>query len=134
MARTRKACLEAVIGALCLFPAAVSGSDRHVNSLPKAKAAVSAHLKVTEIEYQLLLSSGVLKAGLVNLEALDRGLDPHDLRLQANGSHTELSAPELSSGQHWSGMVNLKPGLYKLWCSLPEHALLGMHTVLRVVR
>ena len=38
------------------------------------------------------------------------------------------------SGQRWNGVVRLKPGVYHLWCSLPEHARLGMHTTLRVVR
>jgi hypothetical protein len=97
-------------------------------------AAASSHLQVIEVEYRLLLSRGVLRAGPVDLEALDRGMDPHDLRLQAYGSANQFGAPQLTPGQRWDGTVNLKPGVYRLWCSLPEHARLGMHATLRVVR
>ena len=32
------------------------------------------------------------------------------------------------------GVVDLVPGVYHLWCSLPGHWKLGMHATLRVVR
>ena len=89
---------------------------------------------MTQIEYRLLLSRGVVKAGRVNLEALDRGMDPHDLRLRAVSSTRETVAPQLTPGQRWDGVVNLKPGVYRLWCSLPEHAARGMRATLKVVR
>jgi uncharacterized cupredoxin-like copper-binding protein len=104
------------------------------NAMPRARAGGIGHLQVTEIEYRLILSRGVVKAGAVNLEAIDAGMDPHDLRLRHSGSGPELGAPELTSGKRWDGVVNLKPGVYHLWCSLPEHAKLGMHAVLHVVR
>jgi hypothetical protein len=102
--------------------------------MPHARAGDIGHLQVTEVEYRLILSRGVVKAGPVNLEAIDAGMDPHDLRLRHNGSGPELGAPELTSGKRWDGVVDLKPGVYHLWCSLPEHARLGMHAVLHVVR
>ncbi len=103
-------------------------------SMPHARAGGIGHLQVTEIEYRLILSRGIVKAGPVNLEAIDAGMDPHDLRLRRSGSGPELAAPELTSGKRWDGVVNLKPGVYHLWCSLPEHARLGMHATLQVVR
>lgn len=97
-----------LLGALTL-----SGSARaHTGRAPSAAAAAS-HLQVTEIEYRLLLSRGVVKAGPVDLETIDRGMDPHDLRLQAAASSGEIAAPVLLPGQHWNGMVNLKPGIYR---------------------
>jgi len=104
------------------------------NATPRARAGGIGHLQVTEIEYRLILSRGVVKAGPVNLEAIDAGMDPHDLRLRHSGDGPELDAPELTSGKRWDGVVNLKPGVYHLWCSLPEHAKLGMHATLQVVR
>lgn len=101
---------------------------------PAATVASVSHLRVVQVEYRLGLSAGVIKAGPVALEAIDRGHDPHDLRLQALGSSSQLAAPQLTPGESWSGTVNLKPGVYRLWCSLPEHARLGMHTTLKVVR
>ncbi len=113
---------------------ALVGSAIALTLTGASSAAGAAHLQVTEIEYRLLLSRGVVKAGPVDLEALDRGMDPHDLRLRALGSTRELGAPQLTSGERWAGTVVLKPGVYHLWCSLPEHAARGMRATLDVVR
>jgi len=120
----------ALLGALTLSGSAGARSGQG----PKALSAADSHLQVTEVEYRLLLSRGIVKAGPVNLEAIDRGLIPHDLRLRGASPKGEIAAPELAPGQRWSGVVYLKPGIYRLWCSLPEHARLGMHTTLTVVR
>jgi uncharacterized cupredoxin-like copper-binding protein len=42
--------------------------------------------------------------------------------------------PELTPRRRWNGVIRLRPGSYRLWCSLPEHAKLGMRATLRVVR
>ena len=70
----------------------------------------------------------------MSLEAIDRGMDPHDLRLRSVSSGREIQTPELTPGRRWDGVVRLKPGIYHLSCSLPEHAKLGMRATLRVVR
>ncbi len=98
-----------------------------------ASASARAHLQVIEIEYRLILSRGVVKAGPLNLEALNRGMDQHDLRVARTGGGAQVAAPLLSSGARWDDVVNLRPGIYRLWCSLPQHARLGMHATLRVV-
>ncbi len=117
----------------CSWPAAaLSAAARHA---PRAtKASFPGHLQVTEVEYHLMLSRGVVKAGDVDLQQIDAGMDPHDLRLRRSGSGSTVYGRLLGSGQRWSGIVHLSPGVYKLWCSLPEHERLGMHAVLRVVR
>jgi len=120
----------ALLGALM-----ASGSARaRSGGAPPAAAVAGSHLQVTEIDYRLLLSRGIVKAGPVNLETIDRGMVAHDLRLRAASSSGEIAAPLLTPGEHWSGVVDLRPGVYRLWCSLPEHARLGMHTTLTVVR
>jgi len=129
------------VGALSLltltlaFPTAVSGDTHSAprSGQPQASAASAAQLRVTEVEYRLLLSSGVIKAGPVDLEAIDRGMNQHDLRLQHAGSNAQMASPLLAPGKHWSDIVDLRPGVYKMWCSLPEHARLGMHATLHVV-
>jgi hypothetical protein len=113
---------------------AVTASAPAHPSQPRASSAAGSRLQVTEVEYRLLLSRGAVKAGAVSLEAIDRGMDPHDLRLRAVVSKGEIAAPELRPGQRWDGVVHLKPGTYRLWCTLPEHARLGMHATLTVVR
>jgi hypothetical protein len=101
---------------------------------PRASATASSHLQVIQVEYRLMLSRATVKAGPLGLEEIDRGMDPHDLRLRRGVSGTQIVLPKLVPRQRWDGVVHLKPGVYTLWCSLPEHAKLGMHATLRVLR
>jgi uncharacterized cupredoxin-like copper-binding protein len=123
----RFAVASVLAASLALSAEAPARPDRAVRAV-----AASTRLQVTQVEYRLILSSSNVSAGAVNLEALDRGRDPHDLRLRAAGSRQEIAAPELKPGEHWNAVVHLKPGVYRLWCSLPQHARLGMHTTLTV--
>ena len=128
-ARRSAAGALALAAVLVLSPSAPARSERDAHA-----ALVGSHLQVVQVEYRLILSHATVTAGAVSLQELDRGTQPHDLRLQAVGSRGEIAAPLLKPGQHWNGVVDLKPGIYRLWCSLPEHARLGMHTTLTVVR
>jgi hypothetical protein len=132
MRRRRLAALA--VGAVAASLLLSAGAPAQPLTDARAAAAARSHLQVTEIEYRLLLSRGVVHAGPLDLEALDRGMDPHDLHLRPLGSEKQTAVPELTPGQRWDGVVDLKPGTYYLWCSLPEHARLGMHATLRVVR
>jgi len=96
-------------------------------------AAATSHVQVTAVEYRLLLSRGVVHAGPVDLEEIDGGMDPHDLDLRHGHSPSVTSEPQLLQGQRFDGVVDLHPGVYHLWCSLPGHWKLGMHAILRVV-
>jgi hypothetical protein len=122
---------------ICLAAAgATSAGAEHRRSQagPRGRAAASSHLQVTQVEYRIALSTTTVKAGAVNLLQLDRGSEPHDLRLRREGSGAVINGRLLMPGKRWEGVVELAPGVYRLWCSLPEHAARGMHTTLRVVR
>jgi hypothetical protein len=123
----------AFIAALAIGTAA-DGVVAAARSQPAARTAAGSAVQVTEVEYRLLLSRGVVKAGPVDLEMIDGGMDPHDLRLRHGTSRSVTSEPELNAGQRWDGVVDLTPGVYHLWCSLPGHWTLGMHATLHVVR
>jgi uncharacterized cupredoxin-like copper-binding protein len=123
-----------VLGVCAFLALGVLDLTDSAGAHPRANVASRSHLQVTEIEYHLILSRGVVKAGPVDLEAIDGGMDPHDLRLRHVDATQTIAAPELTPGRRWDGVVKLKPGVYNLWCSLPEHAKLGMHATLRVVR
>jgi hypothetical protein len=127
----RPLCTCAAIGLLVAL--ALSGTAGARQSRAPAPAAASTRLHVAMVEYRLTLSQGVVRAGRVSLEAIDFGVDPHNLRLQRLGASQEIGAPELRSRQRWDATVYLRPGVYRLWCSLPEHARLGMRATLRVV-
>jgi hypothetical protein len=118
-----------------LATAAISSdAGAHLRNSGSGLPGPSTHLQVTQIEYHLLLSEAVVKAGPVSLEEIDGGMDQHDLRLRHQGSSHVIGEPLLSPGERWDGVVDLKPGLYHLWCSLPQHKALGMHAILKVVR
>jgi hypothetical protein len=122
-----------LVAALALAATALaSASAGRPRSQTRALASAAGHLQVIEVEYRLMLSRGALRAGAVSLEAIDRGSDPHDLRLRRLGSHHEVIVPRLNSGQRWDATVRLSTGTYRLWCSLPEHARLGMRATLHV--
>jgi uncharacterized cupredoxin-like copper-binding protein len=125
----RLVAVAAAASAVLLTASVARSSSEH-----RAAAATSSRLQVIELEYRLTLSRGTVKAGPVSLEAIDRGMDPHDLRLRKVATQREIAVPELTSRQRWDGVVRLTPGIYDLWCSLPEHAKLGMHARLKVVR
>ncbi len=136
------ACVSAEAGALGAVPGlhagarlarwpAPAGSPAHAH----AATAPGTHLQVSEVEYRLMLSEAVVKAGPVDLEAIDAGMDPHDLRLRRGRSGAVVYGTQpLSPGQIIDAVVVLRPGVYHLWCSLPGHWKLGMHATLRVVR
>jgi uncharacterized cupredoxin-like copper-binding protein len=89
---------------------------------------------VHEREFRITLTRGSLPAGRNVVELSNDGEDPHDLRI----ARDELSQPvasfdTLRPGARASQTINLAPGVYRLWCSLPGHDAAGMHTTLTVV-
>jgi hypothetical protein len=92
-------------------------------------------LLVTGDEYSLVLSRLSVRHGPALIQFLNRGEDPHDLRLRRIGSvaHT-VSVPEIRPGGLVELDVRLRTGRYRLWCSLPGHRELGMRALLRVRR
>src|ERR1035441_10641743 len=102
----RAATVAALAALAVAATSALAGSSAAVGS----PAIASTHLQVTEIEYRLLLSRGVVKAGPVSLEEIDGGMDPHDLRLRHGTSPNPIPQPQLTPGQRWAGVVDLKIG------------------------
>ena len=125
----RRTVLAAPLLAVLALP---GGADGRAGGL-RARAAARG-IVVAQSEYRLTLSAWTLPAGRVSLEAIDRGQEPHDLRLRPRAGGRETAAPQLKPGHRWQTTVLLRPGSYELWCSLPEHARLGMRATLRVLR
>lgn len=90
-----------------------------------------ARLQVTAREFTLTLSRPEIVAGPALMELVNRGEDPHDLRVRQGA--TALGAlPETASGERGTLAVELAPGSYTLFCSLPGHEALGMTAALQV--
>jgi hypothetical protein len=99
---------------------------------PASAPAAPARLLVESREFNLVLSRSSVKAGDAIVQLVNRGEDPHDLRLKRVGGRGGGSVAETLPGElgEWSG--RLRRGRYRLWCTLEGHRDLGMRAVLRV--
>jgi len=120
----------AVCATVLGLPGAGAGARRE---RPPARLMVSAD------EHSLMLSRQSIVAGPALIQFLNRGEDPHDLRLRrisgpGASARRTLSVAETRSGGLAELNARLARGRYKLWCSLPGHEQLGMRAKLRVKR
>lgn len=102
-------------------------------ALPAQAAAPLSRIQVVAVEFHYRLSRVRIPAGPVRIELANFGQDEHDLTLQRVGSSTIYQLPKALPGQREILNLRLKPGVYRLSCSLANHAALGMHAQLRVV-
>jgi hypothetical protein len=125
--RARVAVAVALAG---LIGAGVAGA--HAGSSKR----VPSRLLVAGIEYRLQLSRGTVRRGPALIQFVNRGEDPHDLRIRRIGASAArtVSVPEIRPGGLVQLDTHLASGRYRLWCSLPGHEQRGMHAVLSVRR
>jgi plastocyanin len=84
-------------------------------------------------EYAYTLSRPTLAAGEAIVELNNQGEDPHNLNLQLVGGEGPLfQIPDTDPLQRTSAHFTLPAGVYRLWCSLPEHDERGMNATLVV--
>jgi hypothetical protein len=93
-----------------------------------------AQLGVQSSEFHLVLSRTSVKAGVVDIELQNVGEDPHDVRIRRLGGHHTFSIPLTQPGKQRTIAIHVRAGRYRLWCSVANHAQLGMQTILRVRR
>jgi uncharacterized cupredoxin-like copper-binding protein len=121
--------------------AATSGAaDRASIGHKAAKRRAPADLLIDAQEWSLWPSRTKVPAGTIYVELWNRGQDAHDTwirRLNAQGQmvgrvldKVKLTLPGQVSEATW----HLKPGHYELFCSMPGHLAMGMHSKLRVTR
>lgn len=71
------------------------------------------------------------KAGKVTVNFTNSSPVPHDVRIESSGGD-ELGGTEVISEGNESATVNLKPGEYTFFCSIPGHRQGGMEGTLTV--
>jgi uncharacterized cupredoxin-like copper-binding protein len=81
-------------------------------------------VQVSEVEFKIRLPETTFKAGQYTFEVKNDGKIPHDLVV--NGAGVQKATPLLSPGKSDSLTVELKPGSYDFFCSVPGHKQLGM--------
>ena len=95
-------------------------------------AAAPARLGVTATEFRFSLSRTTLRRGPVLVELGNFGEDVHDLRLRRIGGSRTYGLPETKPGERRELAVRLRPGRYRLWCSITDHRARGMWATFRV--
>ncbi len=89
-------------------------------------------MQVTAVEYRFTLSRTNVPAGKVVLEFVNSGQDEHNLNVAAGEGSLAGSFPNTLSKGVRDMTVELRPGDYTLFCSLPEHEQKGMKATLLV--
>ena len=90
---------------------------------PQSNAVV-----VDESEFKIVTSTTTFKAGQITFQAKNVGQIPHDLAIKGTSDKTNLIQP----GGSATLSVNLKPGKYLLYCTVPGHEAAGMKGTLTV--
>jgi plastocyanin len=92
-----------------------------------------ARLGVKAVEYSYTLSRPEVSAGETIVELNNQGEDPHNLKLQLEGSEEPpLEVPTAATLEQTSAHFTLDPGTYHLYCSLYKHDAKGMNATLVV--
>lgn len=85
---------------------------------------------VTESEFKIALPKTTVAAGSYSFEVANDGKIEHDLVIQGNG--VDEKTPTIEAGKTATLKVDLKPGTYDVYCSIPGHKQAGMDVKLTV--
>jgi len=85
---------------------------------------------VSETEFKIALPKTTLAAGSYTFEVKNDGKIEHDLVIQGNG--VDEKTPTIAPGKSATLNVDLKPGTYDVYCSVPGHKQAGMDLKLTV--
>lgn len=86
------------------------------------------HLQIVAREYTFTASRVTLAPGTTAIELNNQGQDPHDLRVErADDPGTGFDFALTKPATRTTNKIELTPGEWKLYCTLPGHDGLGMH-------
>ncbi|HSS80931.1 MAG TPA: plastocyanin/azurin family copper-binding protein [Gaiellaceae bacterium] len=85
---------------------------------------------VSETEFKIALPKTTVAAGSYSFEVKNDGKIDHDLVIQGNG--VDEKTPTIAPGASATLNVDLKPGSYDVYCSVPGHKQAGMDVKLTV--
>lgn len=90
------------------------------------------HVQVTAVEWAFTLSRSTVPAGKVVLEFVNSGQDEHNLALAPAEGPSEQPVANTPSKGVVDVSLQMQPGSYTLFCSLPTHEQKGMKATLTV--
>ena len=91
------------------------------NTTTQARAAPPQTVRVTETEFRIALGGYKAQGGKFTFDVKNAGQLPHDFAIKS-GPKTPLIQP----GKSATLTTTLKPGKYRLYCSVPGHEQAGM--------
>jgi uncharacterized cupredoxin-like copper-binding protein len=107
------------------------GGEQSAGAKPSGQPAAGGVVAVRESEYSIELPAGsTLPSGRTRFEVTNAGKIEHDLAVQGPG--VQKKTPLIAAGSKATLEVALKPGSYKLICTVPGHEQLGMKTQVTV--
>ncbi|HEX3360262.1 MAG TPA: cupredoxin domain-containing protein [Solirubrobacterales bacterium] len=83
-------------------------------------------------------SHKVVKPGELTVQLIDKGEDEHNMDMEKVGPGNAPEGPIVvavsatSNGNSKPTTVDVEPGTYRMWCTLPGHAEKGMETTITV--
>jgi Cupredoxin-like domain len=101
---------------------------------PAGGAAGPARVQVTALEFEYRLSRLRVPEGNVRVELANFGQDEHDLAFRRVGGTRVFGLPKTLPGARRTTTLRLRPGRYRLWCRMGDHAARGMYADLRVTK
>jgi plastocyanin len=101
-------------------------------STPPAGPPVIPHVQITAVEFSLTLSRANVPHGKVVLQFVNNGQDEHNLSLQPSEGPAAGTFANTPSKGVINQTIEMRPGSYTLFCSLPEHEQKGMKATLTV--
>jgi uncharacterized cupredoxin-like copper-binding protein len=103
---------------------------------PGAKKAAAhvgsplARLEIAETEFKIRVPATTMAPATVDVQVANDGKTIHNLVIEGPG--VSKTTKDLKPGEQDSFQVELKPGTYELYCSIPGHKQLGMDAKLQV--
>jgi uncharacterized cupredoxin-like copper-binding protein len=133
--------VSALLVAGILVALFVTSKKEHPREEAKAEAAAQAaeqpaggggqgggKVEIAENEFSVQLAGGnSLKAGKYTFEVANQGKIQHNLVIEGPGVG-EAKTPLVGAGRTGKLKVDLEPGSYKFYCSVPGHEAAGMKT------
>jgi uncharacterized cupredoxin-like copper-binding protein len=141
--------LALVIGVTALTIALIANGKSTKSSTPKATSAptaptiASGKLDVKLGEMFVRPSAQTVRAGKITFTVSNTGKLVHEMIVEknpvtvdpsgkANEGHSSGEVPELQPGKSGKVTLQLKPGVYQLFCNVPGHYAAGQRTTITV--
>lgn len=105
-----------------------SGKEAEGGSAGSSSVSIEAN---PEGNLEFVQKTATAKAGKVTVDFANASPVPHDVAIESEGGET-LGQTEVINGGSDSTTVNLKPGTYHFFCTIPGHREAGMEGTLTV--